>query len=112
MNYCPISASEKIVIEFLAFSEGSSERNLIERRYGRAHVKRLVARYQEEQLNKQWLESSTTSCPGCDVKVEKSLGCNHVSPFHVTTVLARKLMCTPTIWRSVDDLRQVQNAFL
>lgn len=65
-------------MEYLAQPENSVARILLERRYGRANVLRLVVNYEEEQLNKQWLEASTSSCPGCNVRVEKSLGCNHV----------------------------------
>ena len=51
----------------------------MERQFGKGNIGRLVAAYEEEQANKQWLKSSTMACPGCDVHVEKSLGCNHVS---------------------------------
>lgn len=40
---------------------------------------KLVARYEEEQANKEWLQASTMACPGCEVHVEKSLGCNHMT---------------------------------
>ena len=76
---CPIAHSEKLVLEYLALPEGSSERFVIEKRFGEANIVKLVAMYEEEQANKQWLASSTTACPGCNVRVEKSLGCNHVS---------------------------------
>lgn len=75
---CPIAYSEKLVLDYLALPEGSSERVLVERRFGKANVLKLVKMYEEEQANKQWLTSSTTACPGCNVRVEKSLGCNHV----------------------------------
>jgi E3 ubiquitin-protein ligase RNF14 len=40
---------------------------------------RLVAKYEEERANREYLESQTTKCPTCEVFVQKSLGCNHVS---------------------------------
>jgi E3 ubiquitin-protein ligase RNF14 len=76
---CPIAYTEKLVLEYLALPGGSSKRVLIERRFGEANILKLVAMYKEEQANKQWFLSRTKACPGCNVKVEKSLGCNHVS---------------------------------
>jgi E3 ubiquitin-protein ligase RNF14 len=76
---CPIAHSEKLVLDYLALPEGSSERVFMERRFGRDNIIRLVMTFEEEQANKEWLKSSTTPCPGCNVSVEKSLGCNHVS---------------------------------
>ncbi len=73
------SASSEVVKEYLALAEDSPDRALLLRRYGRSNVLRLVNAYQEEQLNREWLESSTMACPGCEVHVEKAMGCNHVS---------------------------------
>lgn len=70
--------SEKIVLEYLAEEEGSEGQQLLERRYGRSNIRTLVAKFQEELANKEWLAESTQECPGCGVHVEKSLGCNHV----------------------------------
>jgi E3 ubiquitin-protein ligase RNF14 len=75
---CPIAYSEKLVLEYLGLPDGSAGRQFIETRFGKLNVLKLVATYQEEQANKEWLESSTMACPGCQVHVEKSLGCNHV----------------------------------
>lgn len=67
------------------------------RRFGRKTVLKLVAAYEDEQLNRQFLAASTTTCPGCQstshfvdcfffsgliqvlVHVEKSMGCNHMT---------------------------------
>ncbi|GLB36376.1 putative RWD [Lyophyllum shimeji] len=76
---CPIAHSEKLVLEYLNLPEGSVERELIEKRFGRTNVLKLVKHYEEEQANKAWLQASTMACPGCDVHVEKSLGCNHMT---------------------------------
>jgi len=76
---CPIADSERVVLEYLAAKEGSAERKYFEQRFGRASVLKLVALYKEEQANKQWLNRSTTECPGCQCRVEKSLGCNHMT---------------------------------
>lgn len=75
---CPLTSTESFVTEYMTLPEGSSQRRLIEQRYGKANVKRLVAAFEEELANKKWLDSSTMACPSCRVKVEKSVGCNHV----------------------------------
>lgn len=66
------------MLEYLAAGEGSQEREFLEKKFGRNNVLRLVRLYEEEQANKRWLAASTMACPGCEVHVEKSLGCNHV----------------------------------
>ncbi|KAJ7102167.1 hypothetical protein B0H15DRAFT_315843 [Mycena belliarum] len=76
---CPISHAETVVLEYLALAEDSSERHVMELRFGRTMLRKLVARYQEEQLNKKWLAASTVACPGCSVNIEKNLGCNHMT---------------------------------
>jgi E3 ubiquitin-protein ligase RNF14 len=63
----------------MALAPGDPHRELIERRYGKANVTRLVRKFEEDQANKKWLDQSTMGCPSCHVKVEKSMGCNHVS---------------------------------
>lgn len=95
------------MLEYMALPENSREREVIEVRYGRANLRRLVAKYQEDLANKKWMDEATMACPGCRIKVEKSHGCNHVcrSPFSdglwvVLTFLA------------ADDLRQMWSAFL
>ncbi|KAJ6604415.1 hypothetical protein DFH09DRAFT_1122621 [Mycena vulgaris] len=76
---CPISQAESVVLEYLALEEDSKERQLMELRFGKTILRKLVARYEEEQLNKKWLASSTMACPGCSLNIEKSLGCNHMT---------------------------------
>ncbi|KAF7339852.1 KH domain protein [Mycena venus] len=76
---CPISQAESVVLEYLAFEENSKERQLMELRFGKIILRKLVAKYQEEQLNKKWLAESTMACPGCALSIEKSLGCNHMT---------------------------------
>lgn len=78
LSDCPLSATETFVLQYISLPDESPGRLVIERRYGRTLVQKLVAKYEEEQANKQWLERSTMACPSCHVHVEKSLGCNHV----------------------------------
>lgn len=79
ISSCPISVTETLVIEYMALPSDSPARAVIERRFGRANVLRLVAIYEEEQLNKKWIADSTMACPQCGINVEKSMGCNHMT---------------------------------
>ncbi|KAJ7275279.1 hypothetical protein B0H12DRAFT_1041911 [Mycena haematopus] len=76
---CPISQAESVVLEYLGYEEGSNERQLMDARFGKTILRKLVAKYEEEQLNKKWLAESTMACPGCSLSIEKSLGCNHMT---------------------------------
>ncbi|KAJ7169643.1 hypothetical protein C8R46DRAFT_1089489 [Mycena filopes] len=76
---CSIPHSEAVVLEYLAFEEDSKERALMENRFGMTVLRKLVAEYQEEQLNKKWLTESTMACPVCLLNIEKSMGCNHMT---------------------------------
>ncbi|KAJ7706433.1 hypothetical protein B0H17DRAFT_629154 [Mycena rosella] len=76
---CPISHAETIVLEYLSLEDDSPERHAMELRFGKIILRKLAARYQEEQLNKKWLAASTMACPGCSLNIEKSLGCNHMT---------------------------------
>jgi len=76
---CPLSSTESFVLEYILLPAGCTERERIERRYGKANLARLVAKYEEDQANKKWLDKSTMTCPSCRIKVEKSMGCNHMT---------------------------------
>ena len=78
LSDCPIQIAERLVIEYLETTERSSVRKTMERRYGRKNLEKLVAKYEEDRANQEWLEKSTKACPSCHVHVEKSMGCNHV----------------------------------
>ncbi|KIY63681.1 hypothetical protein CYLTODRAFT_425899 [Cylindrobasidium torrendii FP15055 ss-10] len=78
---CIASATNELVQQYLATTEGSMEREMLLRQYGRSYVEKLLKRWEEEQANNKLLESSTTACPGCSVRVEKSMGCNHMTCF-------------------------------
>jgi len=79
LSDCPISATESFVLEYMELPEDSPERMILERRFGKKNIQKLVSKFEEEQANKQWLEQSTMDCPSCHVHVEKSLGCNHMT---------------------------------
>lgn len=51
---------------------------MLQRRYGKANLEKMVRRSKEDRANREWLDKSTMACPGCGVHTEKSMGCNHV----------------------------------
>lgn len=71
---CPPSVTLPFILEYIALGENSPKREEIERRLGRNNVRKLVARFQEDEMNRKWIEESTMGCPGCEIKVEKSRG--------------------------------------
>ncbi len=79
LDKCPIAQYEDLALEYLGAEEGSGKRVELERRFGKVNLRRMVATYQEEKANMEYLKSSTTMCPGCRCNVEKNMGCNHVS---------------------------------
>ncbi|KAI0314981.1 RWD-domain-containing protein [Amylostereum chailletii] len=79
LSECPIPQSEKFLDEYMQLPEGSSGRKMLEQRYGARNLARMVVRFQEEQANREWLRSSTMACPNCNIHVEKSAGCNHMT---------------------------------
>jgi E3 ubiquitin-protein ligase RNF14 len=86
-----MSSTETFVLEYMNLPENSPERALMERRYGRANLRRLKAKFEEDQANKKWLDEATMTCPGCRIKVEKSHGCNHVRVDFGTYLIASAL---------------------
>lgn len=76
---CKMTHAEKIVLEYLAEEEDSEARHALEGQYGRKNILKLVAQYEEELANREWLAESTTECPGCGCHVEKNMGCNHIT---------------------------------
>ncbi|KAG1757909.1 hypothetical protein EDB19DRAFT_1891573 [Suillus lakei] len=79
ISECPLRVTEGFVVEYVGLAEGDARRGEIERRWGRGNVKRLVWKYEEERMNREWMSSCTMGCPGCGVHVEKSVGCNHMT---------------------------------
>ena len=100
---CRIAHSEKLVLEYLRFEDGSSERERMEKRYGRTNVLKLVREHEEEEANRRWLEASTVACPGCEVHVEKTIGCNHVGG------MVTRLEC---VLSTTDDVREMRATLL
>jgi E3 ubiquitin-protein ligase RNF14 len=80
----------------MSLEDGDPEKLVLERRFGKAQLSRLVEKLKEDLENKKWLEQSTTQCPNCLVSVEKSVGCNHVRLLHELLVTLAHLI--------IDDL--------
>jgi len=78
LDKCPIAQYEDLALDYLGAEAGSEKRAILERRFGKVNLRRMVATYQEEKANMEYLKSSTTMCPGCRCNVEKNMGCNHV----------------------------------
>ncbi|EIM92759.1 RWD-domain-containing protein [Stereum hirsutum FP-91666 SS1] len=76
---CPMPVFEQFVQEYMSLPEESPSRRALEQRYGKANIARLVLKYEEEKANREWLAKSTMSCPSCQIHVEKSHGCNHMT---------------------------------
>ncbi|KAG1810105.1 uncharacterized protein HD556DRAFT_1317944 [Suillus plorans] len=79
ISECPLAVTESFVMEYMGLEEGDARRYEIERRWGKRNVLRLVLKYEEERMNREWISRCCTSCPGCGVRVEKSAGCNHMT---------------------------------
>jgi E3 ubiquitin-protein ligase RNF14 len=76
---CAFPQTSALVLEYLSYPEGSRQRADMEARRGKTNLERMVAKWQEDEANKKWLENSTRACAGCGVRVEKSHGCNHMT---------------------------------
>ncbi|KAL0252531.1 hypothetical protein I308_101923 [Cryptococcus tetragattii IND107] len=75
---CSLPQASQLVLEYLKYPEGSKGRLAMERQRGKANLERMVSKWREDEMNKQWLHSRTKACPSCSVRVEKSVGCNHM----------------------------------
>ncbi|WVW82357.1 hypothetical protein I302_104364 [Kwoniella bestiolae CBS 10118] len=76
---CAFPQTSFIVSEYLGYPEGSEGRRRMEVKRGKANLERMVRQYLEDEANKSWMESKTSPCSGCGVRVEKSHGCNHMT---------------------------------
>ena len=56
---CSLLTTAEFVQMYLQYPENSTERLIIEKRHGKANVLKLVANFEEEQLNRAWMEKET-----------------------------------------------------
>lgn len=75
---CALVASSALVEAYVATAPGSASRLQMESRYGRANLERMVKTHEEEVANLAWMQQRTQPCPNCSVRIEKSMGCNHM----------------------------------
>jgi len=69
------------VLKYMELGEGSKEKAILQQRFGKGNLEKLVRQFEEDRANREWLDKSTMACPGCGVHTEKSMGCNHVCYF-------------------------------
>ena len=75
-NPCALPQSSSIVSSYLAGTP--EEQALLELKFGKANIRRLVSAFEEDRQNSEWLNANSMGCPGCAVRVEKSAGCSHM----------------------------------
>ena len=95
----------------MALPEDSAKRKEMEARYGRAGLRKLVEEYEHEKQFHEWLAQCTgTPCPGCDLRVEKHSGCNHVRAGRLCSLDELVADDQPAV--STDEVPPVQAALL
>jgi hypothetical protein len=75
---CAAHKTSTFVQEYLRLPEDSLRRQLMERTLGKNNLAKMIRQYQEDEKNREWLENSTTQCPGCSVPCQKSHGASRV----------------------------------
>jgi E3 ubiquitin-protein ligase RNF14 len=68
---CAFTTASVIVEEYLSYPEGSPERLKMEIRRGKRNIEKMIAKWQEDEENKKWMEEKTMPCSGCGVRVER-----------------------------------------
>lgn len=76
---CNLLSSTALIERYQKASEGSTTRREMEMRYGKSNLERMILKHEEETQNRQYIESNTQKCPCCSVRIEKSMGCNHMT---------------------------------
>jgi E3 ubiquitin-protein ligase RNF14 len=72
---CKIQSEEIKGLREKYLNADPTEKQLLERRYGRLHLKQLV----DESFSQQWLEENSKQCPRCKAHIQKSDGCNKMT---------------------------------
>ncbi|UZJ51940.1 hypothetical protein CBS101457_001260 [Exobasidium rhododendri] len=76
---CNLMSSTALIERYQRAEEGSTIRREMEVKYGKSNLERMVKNHEEEVQNKEYIESHTQRCPCCSVRIEKSMGCNHMT---------------------------------
>lgn len=75
---CPLPSTSTFLQKYLSLADGSREKAAYERRYGAKQLAKMVSDWHEAEGNRKWMEDRTRVCPGCQGRIEKSVGCNHM----------------------------------
>lgn len=75
---CPLPSTSTFLKQYLSLPDGSKEKAAYERRYGAKQLAKMVSDWEEAEGNRKWMEDRTRICPGCQGRIEKSVGCNHM----------------------------------
>lgn len=78
-NPCNIVSNTALIEAYQKTAEGSMERKMMEMKYGKVNLERMVRTFEEEKSNRAWIEANTQRCPCCHVNITKSFGCNHMA---------------------------------
>ncbi|CAG8494145.1 20498_t:CDS:2 [Cetraspora pellucida] len=73
---CHMDNIKKIVEEYMKADE--STKAIMELRYGKKNLEKLVRDANAELETSKWVKSNTQPCPQCETPIEKSMGCNHM----------------------------------
>jgi len=76
---CNLLSSTALIERYQRAEEGSTIRKEMELKYGKSNLERMVKTHEEEVQNREYIESNTQKCPCCAVRIEKSMGCNHMT---------------------------------
>lgn len=104
---CLLPTLPPFLSTYISLPPDSPMRSMLEKRYGAQNLQRMARQAIEDMGNKKWFEEKSRVCGGCGVRVEKSHGCNHVSPERVRAKGEARLksMLTFSCPRSIGFLR-------
>ncbi|XP_037088225.1 E3 ubiquitin-protein ligase RNF14-like [Pollicipes pollicipes] len=74
-NPCSIKSGERMELVRQYQAASSADRSVLERRFGRRQLQRLV----EEVESMSWMSDNSERCPRCRTPIEKIDGCNKMS---------------------------------
>ncbi|KAJ1827319.1 hypothetical protein LPJ56_001725, partial [Coemansia sp. RSA 2599] len=80
-NHCDIRGAQKIIemyVRAVRHSRDATMRAKLEKQYGEATLKRMLAEYDRESASVDLIRESTQKCPKCELRIQKTYGCNHM----------------------------------
>ncbi|KAI9197338.1 uncharacterized protein BJ171DRAFT_519976 [Polychytrium aggregatum] len=76
-SYCKLSNLDTILEQYLKADD--SAKALLEKRYGKKMLLKLVKEMEDEKESELWKKNNTQKCPECCISVIKSEGCNKMT---------------------------------